>query len=142
MNDSSFLGSGWSFPPTFEVGNYQLNMSHKQNNINQSIDIILQTPQGERSIMPLFGSTLHSFLFKNMTTLLQNEIIDAVKSALLDYEPRITVDNVVLEVISGEQYGVAIQIYYTVKKTNSRYNHVYPFIQNEATNVVINDGGL
>ena len=142
MTDSSFLGSGWSFPPTFEVGNYQLNMTHKEDNINQAIDIILQTAQGERSLMPQFGSPLRSFLFKNLDVSLQNEIIDAVKSALLDYEPRITVDNVALEALTGERSGVAIHIHYTVKKTNSRHNHVFPFVQNEATNVTINKGGL
>lgn len=50
MSDSSFLGSGWSFPPTFEIGNYQLNMTHKEHNINQSIDLILQTQQGVRNV--------------------------------------------------------------------------------------------
>ncbi|MFI3119457.1 MAG: GPW/gp25 family protein [Methylococcaceae bacterium] len=142
MEDSSFLGTGWSFPPTFEIGDYQLNMSHSQHNINQSIDTILQTPRGERSLMPLFGSTLHTFLFRNMNASLQSEIIDAVESALLDYEPRITVDNVALETFDGERSGVAIHIDYTVRKTNTRYNYVYPFIQNEATNMVISNGGL
>jgi len=142
MTDSSFLGSGWSFPPTFEIGQYQLNMTHKQHNIDQSIDLILHTPQGERSLMPLFGSALRDCLFKKMDALLKTEIIDAVKTALLNYEPRITVDHVVLEDLGEGQSGVAIQIHYTVKKTNSRHNHVFPFIQNEATNLMINDGGL
>jgi uncharacterized protein len=142
MTDSSFLGSGWSFPPTFEIGNYQLNMTHKQHNINQSIDIILQTYQGERSLMPYFGSGLRSFLFKNMDVLLQNEIIETVKSALLDYEPRITVEKVVLDMLTEGRSGVAINIFYTVKTTNSRFNHVFPFVQNEPTNVLINKGGL
>ncbi len=142
MNDASFLGSGWSFPPTFEVGNYRLNMTHKDDNINQSIDIILQTRQGERSMMPLFGSPLHRFLFKKMSASLQSEIIDAVKSALLNDEPRITVDNVALAELGEGQSGLAIQIYYTVKKTNSRHNHVFPFVHNDATNVIINNGGL
>lgn len=142
MSESSFWGSGWSFPPTFEVGNYQLNMSHKQHNINQSIDIILQTNQGERSLMPLFGSPLRSFLFRNLDVPLQNEIIDAVKAALLDYEPRITVDNVVLEALPEGRSGVAICIFYTVKTTNSRYNYVFPFVHNDATNLSINTGGL
>ncbi|MDD5754255.1 MAG: GPW/gp25 family protein, partial [Methylococcales bacterium] len=122
MSNPSFLGTGWSFPPTFEVGNYHLNMTHKQHNINQSIDLILQTNQGERSLMPQFGSPLRSFLFRHLDAPLQNEIIDAVKSALLDYEPRITVDNVGLELLTGDQSGVAIYIDYTVKMTNSRFN--------------------
>lgn len=141
MTDSNFLGSGWSFPPTFEVGNFQLNMTHKDSNINQSIDIILQTQQGERSLMPLFGSGLRSFLFKTMDVSLQNEIINSVKLSLLNYEPRITVDHVSIEVIEGETSGVALQIHYTVKTTNSRHNHVFPFIQSDATNVMVSDGG-
>lgn len=142
MTNSSFLGSGWSFPPTFEIGNYQLNMTHKEKNINQSIDIILQTRQGERSMMPLFGSALSNFLFKKLDASLQTEIIDSVKQTLLNYEPRITVDQVALELFEGEQTGIAIHIGYTIIKTNSRHNHVFPFVQNEATNVIMNDGGL
>lgn len=142
MSNSSFLGTGWSFPPTFEVSNYQLNMTHEQHNINQSIDLILQTYQGERSLMPQFGSPLRHFLFKNLNSPLQNEIINAVKIALLEYEPRITVNNVELEPLNGEQSGVSIYIDYTIRMTNSRFNHVYPFVLNDATNLVTNTGGL
>lgn len=142
MTDSSFLGAGWSFPPTFELGTYQLNMTHKENNINQSIRVILNTAQGERSLMPLFGSPLRNYLFKTFDAALQQEIIDVVKSTLLNYEPRITVDEVTLEILNEERTSVAIHIAYTIKKTNSRHNHVFPFIQNEATNIMINDGGL
>jgi hypothetical protein len=60
---AGFLGSGWSYPPTFTVGNFQLNMALKRDNINQSIDVILQTRHGERSLNPGFGSSLHSFFF-------------------------------------------------------------------------------
>lgn len=142
MTDSSFLGTGWSFPPTFEIGDYQLQMTHREQNINQSIDLILQTHQGERSLMPLFGSGLRGYVFKKMDAMLKTEIIDSVKSTLLDWEPRITVDHVWLQELDNGQSGVAIHIDYTVRKTNSRHNHVYPFIQNEATNLVMNSGGL
>jgi phage baseplate assembly protein W len=142
MSDSSFLGTGWSFPPTFEVNNYRLNMTHKQDNISQSIDLILQTNQGERSLMPQFGSSLRSFLFRPFDAPLQNEIIAAVKSALLEYEPRIIVNNVILEPLTGNLSGVAIYIDYTLKITNSRFNHVYPFVLNDATNLVTNAGKL
>ncbi len=141
MSNASFLGTGWSFPPTFEVSNYQLNMTHEQHNINQSIDLILQTNQGERSLMPLFGSPLRHFLFKSLNAPLQNEIINAVKIALLEHEPRISVNNVRLEPLT-EQSGVSIYIDYTIRLTNSRFNHVYPFVLNDATNLVTNTGGL
>ena len=72
---------------------------------------------------------------------MQNEIINAVKIALLEHEPRISVNNVRLEPLT-EQSGVSIYIDYTIRLTNSRFNHVYPFVLNDATNLVTNTGGL
>ena len=141
MSDSSFLGSGWSFPPTFELGTYQLNMTHKEHNINQSIHLILNTAQGERSLMPQFGYPLHRYVFQTLDMSLQHQIIDAVKTMLLNHEPRISVNEVKLDV-SEDRTTISIQIAYTIRTTNSRHNYVYPFILNEASNVMINQGGL
>lgn len=139
---AGFLGSGWSFPPTFEVGNFQLEMVAQQNSINQSIDVILQTRQGERPLQPLFGSILHSFVFRSFNAMLQNEVTEAVKVALRDFEPRIKVDKVIVSANNDEGSLLSIHINYTVRQTNSRHNHVYPFALNEATHLSLNGGGL
>jgi len=139
---AGFLGSGWSFPPTFTAGNYQLNMAQQQDSINQSIDVILQTRQGERSLNPNFGSSLHRFVFRAFNATLQSEVVEAVNVALRDYEPRIKVNAVIVTVENDESTLLAIQINYTIRQTNSRHNHVYPYALTEATHLALNDGGL
>ena len=108
---------------------------HKEANINQSIDIILSTLRGERSVMPAFGSNLRAYLFENMDETTQGEIIESVESVLLDYEPRISVDEVNVVIHGKTEPIVEVIISYTVRKTNSRHNHVYPFAVNEANNL-------
>jgi phage baseplate assembly protein W len=140
--NAGFLGSGWSYPPTFNAGDFQLNMSQQNTNINQSINQILLTPRGERIMSPGFGSVLYRFVFRAFNTVLQSEISDAVKVALRDNEPRIKVDRVLVSVENDDNSLLSIIVYYTIRKTNSRHNHVYPFALTEANQLSLNDGGL
>lgn len=129
------MGSGWAFPVTFSVGNHQLNLSAHEENINESIDIILQTRNGERCMEGDFGGGLQQFLFKKMDETLKGEIAEVVTYALLYNEPRITVTNV--DVQFRDMSGGAIEIFldYVYNETNTRHNYVFPFYINEGTNL-------
>lgn len=140
MNQKTFWGSGWSFPPTFQKGNHQLMMTHNVENINLSIDTILKTKQGERSLLPYFGNPASLFLFENVSTVVEGEIINNVKLLLLEYEPRITVEDVYTEISNSDTPIIDIHIKYKIVLINSRYNHVYPFHIHEGTDLVIPDG--
>ncbi|HET6992359.1 MAG TPA: GPW/gp25 family protein [Bacteroidia bacterium] len=133
--ENNFLGSGWSFPVTFSVGNYQLNLSSYEDNINETIDIILQTKNGERCFEPEFGAGLQKFFFKKMDETLKGEIKNAVKMSLLLNEPRITVTDVAVNYLDLQSGLVEIQISYIYNQTNTRHNYVFPFHLNEGTNL-------
>ena len=131
----SFYGSGWSFPVTFSAGNYQLDLTSYEDNVNDSIDIILQTNKGERCLEPQFGSGLQQFFFRKLDETLKGEMIDAVKNALLINEPRITVTNVDIHFSDPQNGLVSILIAYQYNQTNTRHNYVFPFHLNEGTNL-------
>lgn len=135
MEDYHFWGSGWSSPPTFQVGNHQLVIKSKEENINQSIDIILKTMRGELNFDPLFGSGLGKFLFREMNETLRGEIRDEVKRTLLSNEPRILVNEVQVKFSAMPVGNAEIHILYTMRKTNTRHNHVFPFSLLEGTNL-------
>ena len=40
--EKGYLGSGWAFPVTFSIGNLELNLTQYEENVNNSIDIILK----------------------------------------------------------------------------------------------------
>lgn len=133
--EAGFLGSGWAFPVSFSAGNYQLNLSAYEQNINDSIDIILQTRQGERSLEPQFGSGLQQFMFRKMDQTLKGEITDAVRSSLRNNEPRITVQDVQVNYIDMQNGGIEVIIVYVYNQTNTRHNYVFPFYLKEGTNL-------
>lgn len=133
--DNHFLGSGWAFPVTFSAGNNQLNTSAYEQNVNESIHLILQTKNGERCMEPGFGSGLQQFFFRKMDETLKGEIIDAVKYALLYNEPRITVKEVEVDFTDLQNGWVEIILSYVYNQTNTRHNYVFPFHLKEGTNL-------
>ena len=62
MLDTSFLGRGWSFPVSFS-GKGGAKMSEYEDDIAESLRIILMTYPGERTMQPEFGSRLRDFCF-------------------------------------------------------------------------------
>jgi len=133
--DNHFLGSGWSFPVTFSAGNYQLNMTSFEENISNSINTILLTRKGERTLEPDFGSGIQKFFFRKMDEGLKSEIINAIKFSLLQNEPRITVVNVVVDYADVREGLAEVTITYKYNQTNTRHNYVFPFHLNEGTNL-------
>ncbi|MFT5890109.1 MAG: phage baseplate assembly protein W [Dokdonia sp.] len=130
-----FLGSGWSFPVTFSSGNYQLVLTRYEKNIEDSIDVIMQTSFGERPLEPQFGSGLQRYFFKKMDETLKGEIKKTVESALLDNEPRINVLNVEVVFADIQNGLIDVKIDYEYNQTNTRHNYVFPFYIKEGTNL-------
>ncbi|NER52230.1 MAG: GPW/gp25 family protein [Symploca sp. SIO1B1] len=128
---NSFLGTGWSFPPSFNRDTASVEMVSDETDVLQSLEIILSTRPGERVMQPNFGCELSQFLFEEISQGLITKIKGLISDALLYHEPRIDVDEV--EVDDTEEEGLLqIQVTYRVRTTNSRFNLVYPFYINEA----------
>lgn len=130
-----FLGAGWAFPIAFSKENHQLDTTAYEKNINDSIKLILQTNRGARPMEPSFGSKLNTFFFRKLTQTLKGEIMDTVRFALLNNEPRITVNNVMVDYPNQGNGQVLITIDYNFNQTNTRHNYVYPFHIKEGTNL-------
>ena len=130
-----FLGSGWSFPVTFSAGNHQLQLTKYETNINEMIHLIMQTTLGERPFESQFGSGLQTFFFKEMRPTLQGEIREAIKTSLLNNEPRIKVLSVTVVFADLRTGLVEVAIDYMYNQTNTRHNYVYPFYIKEGTNL-------
>lgn len=131
--EQSFLGTGWSFPPHFTQGGKEVVMVSEYEDIRQSLQILLSTGLGERVMQEDFGCDLAWILFEEIDQSLINSLNSIISDAILYHEPRITLDNLDVSE-SPEQPGLLlINITYTIKSTNSRFNMVYPFYVNEAS---------
>jgi phage baseplate assembly protein W len=132
--DRSFLGTGWSFPPTFRREWHGVQMLSGEEDIRSSMQIILSTMTGERVMLPQFGCNLQQHVFDVMNVPNVAMIEKIVRDALVYHEPRITVEEI-SSTVNQEEGRLDININYTIITTNTRYNMVYPFYVNEATNM-------
>lgn len=131
MSGDSFLGKGWSFPPAFSENGRDTLLVQDEEDIRQSLEILLSTAQGERVMLEDFGCDLNRFMFEEMDRSLGNDVAEFVKTALLRYEPRIEVESVDTDVSQETEGLLLVQVVYRILATNSRFNLVYPFYLNE-----------
>jgi uncharacterized protein len=127
-----FLGLGWAFPPRFGAGGASVDMVTGNEDIEQSLAILLATRRGERVMQDDFGCELGDFLFGEISQGLIGQVRDVISDAILHHEPRIALRGVEVSEHRAAEGILMIAIDYTVRATNSRYNLVYPFYLREA----------
>jgi len=130
-----FLGRGWSFPPDFVLAPPGVTMLEEEADIASSLEILLSTTPGERVMQPLYGCNLSELLFESLDTRMKTLMADKVESSILYYEPRITLEKVSLDDSLELEGVVLIEVTYTVRTTNSRFNFVYPYYKQEGTDI-------
>ncbi len=135
ITEKSFLGTGWSFPPTFDKQQETVVMASEEEDVMQSLRILLGTSQGERVMQPGFGCNLDIMLFEPITTTLVAFVKELIQTAVLYFEPRIELDSININTVEVHDGLILIELNYTVRSTNSRFNLVYPFYLNEAADV-------
>lgn len=133
-NEPSFLGQGWSFPPTFSKATGEVLLTVGEEDIKKSLEILLSTTVGERFLQPTFGCNLEDYVFEPMNATIETSIRLTVRNAILRFEPRIRLLAVRLDNSLISEGRVDIVVEYTVIATNARENLVYPFYLNEAHN--------
>lgn len=136
-DNSSFLGQGWAFPPEFSLQSGSIVMAVGEEDIQQSLKILLSTRFGERVMNPRFGCNLQNFVFEKINTTTITFLRDTIETAILYHEPRIILEEVKFADRIGSEGALIFEIIYVVSATNTRSNMVYPFYVNEATNLFI-----
>jgi phage baseplate assembly protein W len=122
----AFLGVGLSFPLSSDARG-QVAMVAYEEDIRQSLQIILATNYGERAMRPEFGAGLRDFVFEPADISTMHRLQKRVQEALIDWEPRIAVNSVYVTLDRGTRSTLLISIAYTVRATNNVANLVYPF---------------
>ena len=128
--ERDFLGTGWSVPvKTDHQGN--IKMESGPDNIEKSVRTILSTAKGERIMHPDFGCKIHDQVFSTLSPTTLNRIEDSVREALIQWEPRIDLEDVTARPDPKNPNRVLIDIEYWIETTNSHENMVYPFYMTE-----------
>ena len=140
MNDAAFKGTGWSFPPRFGRGGASVATVSGDEDILESLQILLGTAPGERVMRPSFGCNLDAYVFAEMDQATVNSISRTVNDAILYNEPRIDVDEIDISRDPDDDGTLLIRITWRSRLTNARYNMVYPFYVDEASTTPLPEG--
>jgi phage baseplate assembly protein W len=124
--DASFIGRGISWPMGVDHTG-SLRMSEGPADLDRSIRVVVATAPGERVMRPEFGCRVWDLLFEPVTANLLGQMAQAVRDALAQWEPRITVEDVDVRQDDDDHALVHIAVHYVVRSTNDRRNLVYPF---------------
>lgn len=120
-----FLGRGIAFPFQLTAAN-RLRLTTGEEDIEQSIRVILGTSPGERLMRPEFGCRIYELVFAPYDAGTEGLIIRYVEEALARWEPRIEVQQIDIEPPTAEGQ-LQVRIEYTIRTTHSIRSIVYPF---------------
>ncbi|MEA2573299.1 MAG: uncharacterized protein QOH93_597 [Chloroflexia bacterium] len=126
MSGRDYLGKGWKFPVRVNPRG-GLSYSTAEQDIQESIWIVLATARGERQMLPRFGCGIHDYVFAPNTATTRGNIAHQVKVALTEWEPRIDLLDVRVEEAAGEPNKLLVWVDYRIRANNAFHNLVYPF---------------
>lgn len=130
-----FLGVGWKFPIEVDEMTGRIRMSGYEDDIKESIEIIMKTRKGERMMRPDFGCGLSNYVFETIDDSAIARMEQEVSEALIIWEPRIK--DIRVKVTRSEEYEgrMDIAVSYAVRSTNNLFNMVYPYYLNEGLGI-------
>lgn len=93
MESARLYGKGMAFPPRVGVDG-RIAWSEGEDNIRESMRVILMTEPNERLRLAQFGAGLGRFLFEPNIVVTHTLIRERIQDALARWEPRIRVESV------------------------------------------------
>ncbi len=123
---TDLIGRGWAFPPQLD-NRGEVALTSAENELQQAIYIILSTAPGERVMRPEFGCRIHEYIFAPSNTITAAAVENEVRQALIRWEPRIELRDVIVTPSPSATGMLLIEIKYEVKATNDERSIVYPF---------------
>jgi len=118
MRRQNIFGQGLGFPPRVGADG-RLAWSEGEDNVRESLRLILLTEPGERLMREEFGCGLRRYLFEPNTVTTRALIREQIKQAIARWEPRVRVDDVSVEPDPEDARVVAVQISFRLVATQA-----------------------
>ena len=127
MSDAAdFIGRGILFPLRVDQSG-SIALGHGADDIDASIRMAIITAPGERVMRPQFGCRVWDLLFEPINANTLGLMAEAVRETVSQWEPRVELEECVVEPDPSSPARVLIDLRYRVRATNDRRNLVFPF---------------
>lgn len=121
-----FVGAGLAFPLRTDAGG-TIALVRGEQEIAESMRLILGTAFGDRPMRPQFGCAVHDFVFDPADAGLSGRVAYEVRASLVRWEPRIDVLDVAVAFDQVEPATAYITVTWALRDTNDPRNLVFPF---------------
>ncbi|MCA1816446.1 MAG: GPW/gp25 family protein [Acidobacteria bacterium] len=119
LKSGQIYGKDMTFPPRVGADG-RVSWSEGEENVRESIRVILLTEQRERLRLPTFGGSLARYLFEPNTVTTRQLIKDRITKELAQWEPRVAVENVSVEADADDPQAAVATINYRLVATNKK----------------------
>lgn len=109
------IGRGMNLGSVFSKISGRVEYNEGTDRINQSLKIIMDTNNGEVAMLPILGSGISEMLFEPADEILKDKMELFVRTAVENLEPRIVMQDVVIDVVENYVY---ITVNYILSGTN------------------------
>jgi uncharacterized protein len=123
---SDFIGRGWRFPILPGAGG-DLRYVDGDENVEQSLWLLLSTGWGERVMRPRFGTNARELVFAPGSVANLKALEASIEEAVAVHEPRARLESVVATGDIEESERVDIEVTFTVRRSNTRSSFVFPY---------------
>lgn len=127
MAQNSILGTGMKFPPCVDRATGRFAVSSDQENVRDSIYLLLMTARGERLTAPGFGSNLAAYAFQTVDLTTVSMLERDIRRVLLDNEPRVADVAVEVQRSPNDFACLQVTIRYLLIDSQQPQNLVFPF---------------
>ncbi len=128
-NQADILGRALAFPIRLNDRN-RLGLVGGDAAVRQSIYLIVFTVPGERVMRPQFGCRIHELVFDPANSKTAATAERYVREALELWEPRITLEDVIVEPSNEDRGELAINIVYRLKDELDPRSMIFPYYLN------------
>jgi uncharacterized protein len=119
VDGGRILGRGISFPPRVGADG-RVAWSQGEQNVRESVEVVLRTELRERLRLPDFGGGLGRFLSEPNTTTTRRQIQDRIVRSLAVWEPRISVESVAVDADPQDRETAVATVVYRLVATQSQ----------------------
>jgi phage baseplate assembly protein W len=123
----AFLGVGWAYPVGIDPVTGLTARACYEDDVRQSLMIILGTARGERVMRQDFGCGIYNLAFAVIDTATLTRVESEVRTSIQKFEPRIELIDVIIDPGQAVDGLLNIEVDYLVRATNQVDNLVYPF---------------
>lgn len=129
-SENPYIGTGWSFPPTFSAAGGDIAMTTGKEDIENSLRILFNTELRERVMQPYYGSGMKQKVFDSINQNFLTYTKYIMLHAITYHEARIKLES--LDLILDEQIEgrLVVNINYYIRGDYNKYNFVYPYYVN------------